>query len=200
MSAYDKLHYFLMGNRTKESQHYTHVLVGPPFGKNRLNRDYAKFWKLYTSCVEQGDTLCLAEKQYDQSPLLVDVDLMVKKSLLANTDEFVATRKSDTDARVCKILRAYQQTPKIYTNAQVCEIVRAYQETLKSVVKNLHKESLLCVVMEKPFHEKVIDGEMHIKNGLHFHFPQLFIKRKAQESYVIPIVQQRLQNLFANIG
>lgn len=182
MSAITSLTKFLKERKSKDNDH-THVLTGSPYGSYTINRDIKRFWNLYMKCVEcECDVLYVAEAPIEEIPILVDIDLMVRKSSL------------DQDL--------FKRTRKIYTQLHVQEIVTAYQNTLKTIVRNItnRSDALTCLLLEKEYYEKELNGEIYIKNGFHLHFPKLFLDRKAQEVYLIPIVQEKLKDLFKEIG
>lgn len=180
--AADNLLAFLRERKAKDNDH-THVLVGSPYGSYTVNKDIVEFWKMYMACVEEGsDSLYVAESPMEEIPILVDVDLMVRKSSL--------------DPNV------FLRTKRVYNKKQIQEIVTVYQNTLKSIVMNIstRPEALTCLLLEKPYYEKELNGEIYIKNGFHLHFPKLFLDRKVQEVYLIPIVKEKLKDLFTEIG
>ena len=173
---------FLREKKAKDNDH-THVLVGSPYGSYTVNKDIIEFWDRYMKCVDEGtDSLYIAESPLGEIPILVDVDLMVKKSSLNPV--------------------VFGRTKKVYNKQQVQEIVTVYQNTLKTIVMNISSRpnALTCLLLEKPYYEKELNGEIYIKNGFHLHFPKLFLDRKAQEVYLIPIVQEKLKDLFKELG
>lgn len=175
------LQVFLRERKTVDLPFHTHVLVGSPYGTYSISKDIDRFWQLYLSCAEEGSKhLYIAERPMGETPVLVDVDLKVKK---ANINEDVLKR-----------------TNRIYTSQQVQEIITAYQNTLRTILTNVEDDALLCILLEKPYYETELNKDIYIKNGFHLHFPKLFMDRKAQEVYLIPIVQEKLADLFAEIG
>lgn len=168
---------FLRNRRTREKS-YSHVLVGHPYGTYALGSDMEKFLNLYVENTREDDIHYVAEHPMQESPVLVDVDLSVKKS---HIEDDLKTRSH------------------IYTLNQCKEVISVYQDTLKEIVQDLNDDALTCVLLEKPYYERDINGEPYIKNGFHLHFPKLFLDRKAQEVYLIPIAQDKLKHTFANL-
>src|SRR6056300_838773 len=147
----EKLLAFLREKKARDNDH-THVLVGSPYGSYTVSKDIVEFWDLYMGAVAEGsDSLYIAESPLGEIPVLVDVDLMVKKSSLDPS--------------------AFGRTKKVYSKRQVQEIVTVYQNTLKTIVMNIsaRPDALTCLLLEKPYYEKELNGEIYIKNGFHLH-------------------------------
>lgn len=177
----NELQVFLRERKTADKQYHTHVLVGSPYGTYSISKDIETFWRLYLTCADEGSpSLYVAEGPMNETPVLVDVDLKVRK---ADIDQDLLSR-----------------TNRIYTDRQVQEIVTTYQNTLKSILTDVKSEALLCILLEKPFYETELNKDIYVKNGFHLHFPKLFMDKKAQEVYLIPIVQETLADLFSEIG
>ncbi|TFH06685.1 MAG: hypothetical protein E4H07_10110, partial [Nitrosomonadales bacterium] len=143
------------------------------------------FWIAYNRALSQKSPMYLAENPGKESPLLVDIDLRVKKSILSTEDE---------------------QRPHLYTDDQVSAIVNAYQHAITEVVDfedvdaDKRDAAYTCLLLEKQPYETEIGGEKYIKNGFHLQFPKLFLDKKVQEVYIIPKVNERINGLFDNIG
>lgn len=162
---------------------HTHVSMGTPKGLYSVGSKMKDFWQFYTEALSQNKPLSLAENPGKETPILVDIDLRVKKSNISS------------DLQRC-----------LYTEQQVKDIVLAYQQAITEVVDfsgveiNKQNAAYTCVLLEKDPYETEIGGEKYIKNGFHLHFPKLFIDKKAQEVYIIPKVRERVRGLFDNIG
>jgi len=159
--------------------------MGTPKGVYAIGSKMKDFWQIYTDSLSQKKHMYLAENSGKEIPILVDIDLRVKKSILSKDDE---------------------QRPHLYTNAQVKAIVSAYQQSIHEVVDfsdvdvDKQNSAYTCVLLEKRPYETEIGGEKYIKNGFHLHFPKIFLDKKAQEVYIIPKVKERINGLFDNIG
>ncbi len=138
----------------------------------------ADFWTRYSNAYSLNKPLYVAENPGKESPVLVDIDLRTRKSNLV-TDLGVGDH--------------------LYTREQVTAVVEAFQNTLEKIVVDLKQEALTCVLLEKRHYEQVINGEKYVKNGFHLHFPKLFLDRKVQDVYLIPIVKKLLTGLFDNL-
>lgn len=171
MKAYDPCH--------------THVSMGIPRGIYAFGSKMKEFWKIYIKALKTNTTMYLAENPGKESPILVDIDLRVKKSIISKEDE---------------------EQDHLYRDDQVIEIVKAYQKAISEVVdfENINgteRDGLFtCVLLEKKPYETEIAGEKYIKNGFHLHFPKLFLDKKVQEVYIIPKVKEQINGLFDNIG
>ena len=176
---------FLREMKAPNDPAHTHVSMGIPRGIYAFGSKMNEFWKIYTDTLEQKKPMYLAENPGKETPILVDIDLRVKKSTLSKDDE---------------------HRPHLYTDDQVEKVVIAYQQAINDVVDFSGVDSAkrdgayTCVLLEKEPYETEIGGEKYIKNGFHLHFPKLFLDKKAQEVYIIPKVQERINGLFDNIG
>lgn len=178
MSSHQTLAEFMRDMSTRSKIH-THVLVGSPYGIYSIGSRMEKFWEKYIPEVEAENPLYIAETPGRETPILVDIDLRAKKSML----------KKDLN-----------HGEHLYSREQLKEVIEAYQITLKKICINLKEEALTCVVLEKDLYEQEINGEKYIKNGFHLHFPKLFLERKIQEVYLVPIVKEIIEHTFDNIG
>lgn len=152
----------------------THVSMGYPYGNYFINQDILEFWDLYTLECFNGP-VHIAEHPLVETPILVDVDLCVEKIKLGTRTQ-------------------------LYTSSQIKEVIYIYQTVLKKIVKDLLPGALECIILEKPPYEKEINGTIFIKNGFHLHFPRLFMDREAQKIYLIPIVCEKIVDVFSDIG
>lgn len=160
----------LRTSRTNDKNH-THVLVGSPYGRYYIGSSKMElFWDLYIKAAGGDEPCYLAEAPGKEAPVMVDVDL----------------KACDVD-------------PPLYEDRHVRTMIACYQKTLESILVDVRPESLTCVVLEKPCYELAINGKKYIKNGFHLHFPKLFIDRKVQEVYLIPIVKKELNGLFDRV-
>ena len=169
---------FMKKRRTRDKL-YTHLLVGAPFGTYALGADLEQFWSLYLTKVQNSKILYIAENPNKETPILVDVDLKIDRSLVIN--------------------RLNNGMP-IYTEEQLLLIVDAYQTVLKDIIKDLKPEALTCIVLEKPPKDIDVNGTIYVRNGLHLHFPKLFLARKEQDVYLIPIIREKIKTVFKNLG
>lgn len=183
--ASSTLNEFLREMKAPNDPAHTHVSMGTPRGIYAFGTKMKDFWRIYADALALKRPMYLAENPGKETPILVDIDLRVKKSTLSKEDE---------------------KRPHLYTAAQVEEIVGAYQQAIHEVVDfssvpdDKRDGAYTCVLLEKKPYETEIGGEQYVKNGLHLHFPKLFLDKKAQEVYIIPKVKERIDGLFDSIG
>ena len=176
--------FFLKKMKAPNDPTHTHVSLGYPKGVYSIGSKMKEFWELYIKSLSESKPLYLAENPGKESPILVDIDLRVKKSSLSE----------------------YQMKNHLYTRNQVERVVQAYQNAIQEVVdfSNVDQEkqnsTFTCVLLEKKPVEIEIGGEIYIKNGFHLHFPKIFLDRKTQEVYIIPKVKEDIDGLFDDIG
>jgi P4 family phage/plasmid primase-like protien len=179
------LNEFLNAMKAPNDPAHTHISMGTPKGVFAIGSKMKDFWEIYINALSQKKPMYLAENTGKESPVLVDIDLRVKKSILSKEDE---------------------QRPHLYTDDQVNYIVNAYQQAIHEVVDftdvddDKRNAAYTCVLLEKKPYETEIGGEKYIKNGFHLHFPKLFLDKKVQEVYIIPKVKEIVHGLFDNIG
>ena len=177
---YSSLSELLINSRAVGKTH-THVLLGKPFGNYMIDTDANGFWDLYNADIARKRPIYMAETPGKESPVLVDVDLKMKRS---DWDASGNTLDADTH---------------IYSRDQVVDLIRVYQDVLDKILINLKPGALTCVLLEKKWYNRKINGVDYVKNGFHLHFPKIFVNRTVQEIYIIPIVLQRVSELFSNI-
>lgn len=158
---------------------HSHVSMGTPRGVYAAGSRMKEFWDHYLKAVKDDASLYLAENPGKEIPILVDIDIRVKK------------------ATIPAELRG---NGHLYSEEQVVQIIKAYQKAIRDVVDSPRDDAFTCVLLEKKPYETEICGETFIKNGFHLHFPKLFLDKKVQEVYIIPIVKKQIPNLFDNIG
>ena len=164
--------------KTPNDPTHTHVSMGTPRGVFSVGSRMREFWSIYMSSVKAGASLYLAENPGKETPILVDIDIRIKKTT-------APTNLHDGN---------------FYSQDQVISVIKAYQKAINDVVDSPRDEAYTCVLLEKKPYETEICGEKYIKNGFHLHFPKLFLDRKVQEVYIIPIVKKLINDLFDNIG
>lgn len=169
-----QIHTFLEETRTTSDPYHTHVSMGTPRGTFNMSSRMREFWQLYLAEVGKTE-LHLAENPKKEIPVIADIDLRVKKA-------------------------AVGRRGNIYSENQLQAVVQAYQQAIEEVVDAPNEDAYTCVVLEKKAYEVEICGEQYVKNGFHLHFPKLFLDKRVQEVYVIPIVKQLVCMLFTNIG
>lgn len=185
----------ILNNNRTDSTFQTHVTLHPK-GKYQLNRSsLEKFWHNYCTYVEnhifpadknnskQTEKVIkppfgIAESPQSCLPVLVDVDLKVK----------------DNDIELIN--------DRLYTDEQLKAVVSVYQNTIRTIVDNIEREDLICVVLEKKLYTETKNDITYLKNGFHLHFPYCILSKNDIEVHLIPRVKEILKEmkLFINLG
>lgn len=157
---------------------HTHVSMSGYKGKFMFGREsLEKFWSIYCDLINKNENplLSIAENSQNYLPVLVDVDLKYKD------DEKIVS--------------------SLYSQKQLQSVIEVYQSVLRQIVDNCEPNDLVCVVLEKELYYEEKNESFFIKNGFHLHFPFLFLNKEAQETHLIPRVQNILKemNLFSNV-
>lgn len=173
----ENLQDFLNEVKTLSDPYHTHVSMSPR-GAYNISSRMKTFWKLYMEEIKTKK-FSIGENPGKEIPVLVDVDLRIKKSSIGEGEK---------------------QDVHVYSIKQLETVIHAYQHAIKQVVLQPEDETYTCVVLEKPAYEVEICGEKYVKNGFHLHFPKCFLDKKVQEVYIIPIVKKEIQHLFDDIG
>lgn len=161
---------FLEGRRTSDKP--THLSMIHPLGKFYIQgKDHEDFMNLY--CSQSTDDkfgLLEATSNLPLLPVLVDAD--VKKEL---------------DERPVSL----DDLSPLYKSDLILRLVRIYQEVLKTILKEVAENDLLCIVLTKPpyFLENEKTGKFYIKNGFHLQFPRCLVSKHAQMNELIPRVK-----------
>lgn len=169
---------FLKELKAPNDPTHTHVSMGIPRGVFSAGSKMKEFWERYLKAISLNQSVYLAENPGKETPILVDIDLRVKKSAISLSNI----------------------TNHLYTDKQVLEVISAYQRAIREVVDTPKDEAYTCILLEKKPYETEIGGEKYVKNGFHLHFPKIFLDKKVQEVYIIPIVKKLIPNIFDSIG
>lgn len=161
----------LQNSTTRESYH-THVSMGQFKSKYMFSRNTLE--DFFNSYNPDEDTICLAEKPHQYTPVLVDIDIKRK------VEEATGTR----------------------TNKHITDIIKSYQEVISLTVEDIKPEELTCIFLDKPQYEITKNKNTYIKNGFHLHFPFLFLNKTEQQIHLTPRVKQivKEQEIFKDLG
>lgn len=169
-NEYSGLYPFLNLLTTIRDQTHTHVSVATPKGIFAIpNSQMSAFWSKYMKALKLNEQVYLAEKPGKETPILVDVDIQVKKTI---------------------------NVESVYTIQQVQKLIMVYNQAITKIVDNISDEAYTCVLLEKPPKEIEILGELYIKRGFHLHFPKLFLERNVQKVYLLPLVEELSKGIF----
>lgn len=173
-----KLNEFLREHKSPNDPSHTHVSMGVPKGVFSLGNDMKEFWKRYNKALELKQPIYLAENPGKEIPILVDIDLRVKKNILPKT---------------------YNFPEPVYELSQIKQVIMGYYRAITEVINEPKESVYTCVLLEKKPIELEICGEKYIKNGFHLHFPKIFIEKKIQEVYLMPLVKKYITGIFDNL-
>lgn len=149
---------------------YNLVSIIQPRGKFSIGRlQMTQFWNLYSRIMKEDPDSCwgLMERPTPYMPVLVDVDLKFK-------------------------FEHWRGDGSIYEDALVVALVNVFQQALREVVRNWDENMNLCVVLEKAPYS---DGQSDfVKNGVHLHFPSVFLSVVDQTIVLLPKVRALLED------
>ena len=81
------LNEFLREMKAPNDPAHTHVSMGTPRGTYAFGLKMKDFWQIYNVNLSQKKLMYLAENPGKETPILVDIDLRVKKSVLSKDEE-----------------------------------------------------------------------------------------------------------------
>lgn len=150
-------------HRTSDDFH-THVSLVRPHGKFNIDiSGIDKFFDTYCDYVACGGRDCgIAERSQQYIPILVDVDISLKPP--------------------------FGEIKQLYTQDDVDGLIRVYFSAIRELIC-VDDADLVCFVLEKT--PRICD-KGNLKNGLHMHFPRIFIDKKYQSIYLVPRVKELL--------
>lgn len=174
---------FMSTHKCSYDSSYTHVSMGFPKGVYQIgNQTLPEFWNMYSS-VYKTHRQYIAEKQGEETPILVDVDLKIKLNDSKDFDESVLY----TEEQVRAVVVAYQQSITDHVNFEGCD------ETKKT-------NAYTCVLLEKKPYMVEQGGVYYKKGGFHLHFPKIFLTKREHANYIIPKAKLLTKGLFNNLG
>jgi P4 family phage/plasmid primase-like protien len=174
---------FMSAHKCSYDSSYTHVSMGFPKGIYQIgNQTLPQFWNMYSS-VYKTHRQYIAEKQGEETPILVDVDLKIKLSDSKDFDESILY----TQEQVKAVVMAYQQSITDHVNFEGCD------ETKQT-------SAYTCVLLEKKPYMVEQGGIYYKKGGFHLHFPKIFLTKREHANYIIPKAKLLTKGLFNNLG
>lgn len=174
---------FMSAHKCSYDSSYTHVSMGFPKGVYQIgNQTLPHFWNMYSS-VYKTHRQYIAEKQGEETPILVDVDLKIKLSDSKDFDESVLY----TEEQVKAVVMAYQQSITDHVNFEGCDETRRIS-------------AYTCVLLEKTPYMVEQGGVYYKKGGFHLHFPKIFLTKREHANYIIPKAKMLTKGLFNNLG
>ena len=187
----------ILNDSQADGRIYTHGSMGNRMGTYQMtNKTREEFFKIYTKSINSNDReiieMGLGEctKIHNAIPVLVDLDIKVDKNEIAYT-------KEELDSKNILI----NDNGKLYDIEQVESTITVYQVVLKRIINECKDKDLTCVLLEKKPYEVTKGSTVYLKNGFHLHFPYIFLDKKAQKDYLIPMVKEEMtkRNIFSNL-
>lgn len=174
---------FMSAHKCSYDSSYTHVSMGFPKGVYQIgNQTLPQFWNMY-SPVYKTHRQHIAEKQGEETPILVDVDLKIKLSDSKDFNESVLY----TEEQVKDVVMAYQQSITDHVNFEGCDEPK-------------QTSAYTCVLLEKKPYMVEQGGIYYKKGGFHLHFPKIFLTKREHANYIIPKAKMLTKGLFNNLG
>src|SRR5690606_4121116 len=160
------------------TEYHTHVSMVYPKGKYQMHVSHLEqFWDLYCSYImTNGTDIGLAEKPQQYLPIVVDIDIKLPETTCADFP--------------------------VYTKDDVKTIVSIYIDVIKEIVKDVEDHELVCFVLEKPHYYVTTPESRYVKNGIHLHFPYIFLDKRDHHVHLLPRVLEKVSQttLFKNIN
>lgn len=187
----------ILNDSQADGRIYTHGSMGNRMGTYQMtNKTREEFFSIYTKSINSDDReiieMGLGEctKIHNAIPVLVDLDIKVDKNEIAYSEDELDTKN---------IL--LNESGKLYDEEQVEETITVYQIVLKRIISDCKDKDLTCVLLEKNPYEVTKGNTTYFKNGFHLQFPYIFLDKKAQKDYLIPMVKEEMtrRNIFSNI-
>jgi phage/plasmid-associated DNA primase len=148
-----------------------HTHVNMSGGKYEFsNRIMHKFWEVYSRDIKNGIFHEIAEKPYNDIPVIGDIDIKME----IENDEVHNT--------------------ELYTMEVVKSIVKIYQEVILEISDEINDNELDCVILTKDPYEVASGTNLVIKHGFHIHFPHVFLARSEQDVHLIPRVKKLVKD------
>lgn len=162
---------------------YTHVSMGYSKGIYQIgNQALPQFWNMYSSICKTHQQH-IAEKQGEETPILVDVDLKIKLNDSKDFNDSVLY----TEEQVKAVVMAYQQSITDHVNFEGCSEAK-------------QTGAYTCVLLEKKPYIAEQNGVSYKKSGFHLHFPKIFLTKREHANYIIPKAKMLTKGLFDNLG
>ncbi len=187
----------ILNDSQADGRIYTHGSMGNRTGTYQMtNKTREEFFKIYNESIIKNDKeiveMGLGEctKIHNTIPVLVDLDIKVSKDEIAFDEE-------DIDSKSILL----NEDGKLYDYEQVESTITTYQTVLKRIIQDCKDKDLTCILLEKEPYEVLKGNTVYFKNGFHLHFPYIFLDKKAQKDFLIPLVKEEMtkRNIFSNI-
>ena len=160
------------------TEYHTHVSMVYPKGRYQMHvSQLEQFWELYCSYImSNGTEIGLAEKPQQYLPIVVDIDIKLPETTCVDFP--------------------------VYTKDDVKAIVSIYIDVIREIVKDVEDHELVCFVLEKPHYYVTTPESRYVKNGIHLHFPYIFLDKRDHHVHLLPRVLEKISQttLFKNIN
>ncbi len=188
--------YIQHNKNTDREVHYTHVSCVRPKGRYAFGRNELEgFWNIYCERLASNPEMVsgMAELPQDYAMLVVDGDIKKKITDVLRTNPEIKVEVRDGDDTRIKY------TPVcLYTDEQIRAVIQSYQEVIQSVTKDWKPEHSVCIFLKKDPYIK----DEYIKSGFHLAFINYFCAKPLQDTYLIPRVVDKVNELeiFKDLG
>jgi len=172
-----------------QNEHYTHVSAIRPRGRFCFEqKNMEELWETYSERLQSNPDMVsgLAEMPREYSMLVVDADLKRKVSEVEK--DYPESKVSYLDGDQVR----YKNLPvKLYTYAHIEKLVLVYQNIVKAVTKDWNPNHSICILLEK---DPYIKDDSN-KSGFHLAFLYYFCNRDMSNTYLIPRVITKVDEL-----
>lgn len=182
----EALYHFLLSCKVDKGSEYTHTSFQRPVGAFYIPASQtARFYQLYENAVARGEDLYITEKHRHISPLLVDVDLRVRRLPAdgdgGGGDGEAGPATASTSSAVtpsASTSTSTSRTQRLYHSDHVDGIVSAYAEALQRMVEL--PASVDFYVLEKDAPPAAPPTQPVLKDGVHVIAPDVVLRSSAQ--------------------
>lgn len=184
----------ILGETYVEGIVHTHVSMIKPKGKYLLGREHIEnLWNTYCNMMKDENNIGkfgIAETPQFYYPVLGDLDIKIEEK---NLPKDIRDKLLKFDGKI---------EDHLYTEKHVKQIIELFQSVLRQIVDDCNDSHLTCCLLEKKIYYIEKNGIKYYKNGMHIHFPNIFLNRTDQESYLIPRIIEGIKELeiFDDLG
>lgn len=173
---------------------HTHVSMIKPKGKYLMSREHIEYlWQIYCNMMKNDDNsgkFGIAETPQHYYPVLGDIDIKIEEKNLSK----------DIKDKLLKFNGKIDD--HLYTEKHVKQIIELFQSVLRQILDECNDSHLICCLLEKKIYSIEKNGIKYYKNGMHIHFPNIFLSKTDQETHLIPRIIQGIKELeiFDDLG
>ena len=162
-----EIEHFLSSRITYHTSNYTHQSVYAKKKYNIEDSDKDAFWDLYMKFIKNDGFISLCERPRPggYSTLRGDFDIKIPEN---KSDQFLTGNH-------------------LYKKEEVLRIVEIYMDVIHKHGANIHKNQLMCCIMEKT---EPTRSDGYIKSGFHIEFPFILFSRDEQRAFLFPLLEK----------